>query len=189
MEASISFIVFCLFPVKHILWWSKNFVGIGQIIKRKGSFTVQFQLCIPSFVGCYASCCLCRQHFLIECLHAQLTWYNQNFQLLSLFLSSRTWNLNFSWFLQVFGEKSFEKFGKYFISMHFSDQHSGMHKKMLLFKFALPDANNMADISRLVALVPYYIDTIGRYKLSSQVNFIHTYIYVYILFRSKFTKF
>lgn len=71
---------------------------------------------------------------------------------------------------QVFGEKSFEKFGKYFISMHFSDQHSGMHKKMLLFKFALPDANNMADISRLVALVPYYIDTIGRYKLSSQAR-------------------
>ncbi|KAG7027691.1 hypothetical protein SDJN02_11706 [Cucurbita argyrosperma subsp. argyrosperma] len=71
---------------------------------------------------------------------------------------------------QVFGEKSFEKFGKYFISMHFSDQHPGMHKKMLLFKFALPDANNMADISRLVALVPYYIDAIGRYKLSSQAR-------------------
>ncbi|XP_022136553.1 uncharacterized protein At5g49945 [Momordica charantia] len=71
---------------------------------------------------------------------------------------------------QVFGEKSFEKFGKYFILMHFSDQLPGMHKKMLLFKFALPDANNMADISRLVALVPYYIDAIGRYKLSSQAR-------------------
>ena len=94
--------------------------------------------------------------------------------LLNIFISCRgMWNFNFNWFLQVFGEKSFEKFGKYFISMHFSDQHSGMHKKMLLFKFALPDANNMADISRLVALVPYYIDTVGRYKLSSQVNFIH----------------
>lgn len=57
--------------------------------------------------------------------------------------------------------------------MHFSDQLPGMHKKMLLFKFALPDANNMADISRLVALVPYYIDAIGRYKLSSQVKFIY----------------
>lgn len=53
--------------------------------------------------------------------------------------------------------------------MHFSDQLPGMHKKMLLFKFALPDANNMSDISHLVALVPYYIDVIGRYKLSSQV--------------------
>ncbi|KAG6652429.1 uncharacterized protein At5g49945 [Carya illinoinensis] len=71
---------------------------------------------------------------------------------------------------QVFGEKAFEKFGKYFISMHFSDQHPGTHKKMLLFKFALPDANNVGDMTRLVALVPYYIDLIGRYKLSSQAR-------------------
>lgn len=53
--------------------------------------------------------------------------------------------------------------------MHFSDQHVGTHKKMLVFKFALPDANHMADMTRLVALIPYYIDLIGRYKLSSQV--------------------
>uniref|UniRef100_A0A5B6YH25 Coiled-coil domain-containing protein 47 n=1 Tax=Davidia involucrata TaxID=16924 RepID=A0A5B6YH25_DAVIN len=71
---------------------------------------------------------------------------------------------------QVFGEKAFEKFGKGFISMHFSDQHLGTHKKMLMFKFALPDANHMADMTRLVALVPYYIDLIGRYKLSSQAQ-------------------
>ena len=71
--------------------------------------------------------------------------------------------------LQVFGDKAFEKYGKDFISMHFSDQHPGTHRKMLLFKFALPDANHMADMTRLVALVPYYIDLIGRYKLSSQV--------------------
>jgi len=71
--------------------------------------------------------------------------------------------------LQVFGEKAFEKYGKLFISMHFSDQQSGIHKKKLMFKFALPDANKMADMTRLVALVPYYIDLIGRYKLSSQV--------------------
>ncbi|KAG6736773.1 hypothetical protein POTOM_060333 [Populus tomentosa] len=67
---------------------------------------------------------------------------------------------------QVFGEKSFEKYGKGFISMHVSDQLPGTQKKMLLFKFALPDANNMADMTRLVALVPYYIDLVGRYKLS-----------------------
>lgn len=73
-------------------------------------------------------------------------------------------------YLQVFGDKAFEKFGKGFISMHFSDQHPGTHKKMLLFKFAIPDANNMADMNRLVALVPYYIDLIGRYKLSTQVG-------------------
>ncbi|KAL3538515.1 hypothetical protein ACH5RR_001881 [Cinchona calisaya] len=71
---------------------------------------------------------------------------------------------------QVFGDKAFEKFGKGFISMHFSDQHLGSHKKMLVLKFALPGANNMADMSRLVALVPYYIDVIGRYKLSSNAR-------------------
>lgn len=71
---------------------------------------------------------------------------------------------------QVFGDKSFEKYGKDFIWMHFSDQHPDKHKKMLLFKFALPDANHMADMTRLVALVPYYIDLIGRYKLSSQAR-------------------
>lgn len=71
---------------------------------------------------------------------------------------------------QVFGEKAFEKYGKLFISMHFSDQQSGIHKKKLMFKFALPGANNMADMTRLMALVPYYIDLIGRYKLSSQAR-------------------
>lgn len=58
--------------------------------------------------------------------------------------------------------------------MHFSDQHPGpTNKKMLLFKFALPDADSMADMTRLVALIPYYIDLIGRYKLSSQVGQLH----------------
>ncbi|KAD5317965.1 hypothetical protein R6Q59_033284 [Mikania micrantha] len=71
---------------------------------------------------------------------------------------------------QVFGEKAFEKFGKWFISMHFSDQQQSTHRKALVFKFALPDVNHMADITRLVALVPYYIDLIGRYKLSSQTR-------------------
>uniref|UniRef100_A0A1J3FGB1 DUF1682 domain-containing protein n=1 Tax=Noccaea caerulescens TaxID=107243 RepID=A0A1J3FGB1_NOCCA len=71
---------------------------------------------------------------------------------------------------QVFGDKSFEKFGKYFISMHFSDQHPGKHRKMLLFKFAIPDVKHMDDMVRLVALIPYYIDLIGRYKLSPQAR-------------------
>lgn len=53
--------------------------------------------------------------------------------------------------------------------MHFSDQHLSGHRKMLLFKFVLPDANNMADMTRLVALIPYYIDLVGRYKLGPQV--------------------
>ncbi|KAL0890970.1 hypothetical protein Bca101_014953 [Brassica carinata] len=72
--------------------------------------------------------------------------------------------------VEVFGDKSFEKFGKYFISMHFSDQHPGKHRKMLLFKFALPDASHMDDMVRLIALIPYYVDLIGRYKLSSQAR-------------------
>ncbi|PKA51717.1 Uncharacterized protein AXF42_Ash003084 [Apostasia shenzhenica] len=71
---------------------------------------------------------------------------------------------------QVFGEKAFDMFGKGFISLHFTDQHPGSRKKLLLLKFALPDANNMADMTRLVTLVPYYIDVIGRYKLSAQAR-------------------
>ncbi|KAI4296194.1 hypothetical protein L6164_036171 [Bauhinia variegata] len=71
---------------------------------------------------------------------------------------------------QVFGDKAFEKFGKNFISMHFSDQQQGIHKKVLSFKFVLPGPNKVAELTRLVALVPFYIDLIGRYKLSSQAR-------------------
>lgn len=68
------------------------------------------------------------------------------------------------------GEKAFKAFGKGFISMHFSDQYQGSPKKLLVFKFLLPDARNMADMTKLVTLIPYYIDLIGRYKLSPQVG-------------------
>ncbi|CAH2070583.1 unnamed protein product [Thlaspi arvense] len=71
---------------------------------------------------------------------------------------------------QVFGDKAMEKYRKNFMSMHISDQHPGKHKKMLLFKFSLPDAKHMDDIVRLVALIPYYIDLVGRYRLSSQAR-------------------
>ncbi|KAJ6835259.1 uncharacterized protein M6B38_123620 [Iris pallida] len=71
---------------------------------------------------------------------------------------------------QVCGKKAFEKLGKWFISLHLSDQQPGSHKKILTFKFALPGVKNMDDMARLVALVPYYIDLIGRYKLSSQAR-------------------
>ena len=63
-----------------------------------------------------------------------------------------------------------EKYGKNFMSMHISDQHPGKHRKMMLFKFSLPDAKYMDDIVRLVALIPYYIDLVGRYRLSTQVR-------------------
>ncbi|EMS68734.1 hypothetical protein TRIUR3_02209 [Triticum urartu] len=72
--------------------------------------------------------------------------------------------------LVVLGEKAFEKMGKWFISLHFSDQLAGSYKKVLSFKFVLPDANNMADMTKLVALVPFYIDLVGRYKLSSHAR-------------------
>ncbi|PHT41582.1 hypothetical protein CQW23_20436 [Capsicum baccatum] len=84
--------------------------------------------------------------------------------------NSDCWWSNATPVLKVFGDKAYEKFGKGFISMHLSDQHQGSHKKMLVFKFAIPDAKNMADMTRLVALVPYYIDLIGRYKLSSHAR-------------------
>ncbi|KFK26627.1 hypothetical protein AALP_AA8G273300 [Arabis alpina] len=71
---------------------------------------------------------------------------------------------------QVFGDKAMDKYGKNFISMHISDQHPGKHRKMLLFKFSLPDAKHMDDIVRLVTLIPYYIDLVGRYRLSSQAR-------------------
>ncbi|XP_020582817.1 uncharacterized protein At5g49945 [Phalaenopsis equestris] len=71
---------------------------------------------------------------------------------------------------QVLGEKAFDKVGKGFISFHFSDQHPGSRKKLLILKFALPGVNNMAEMTRLVNLVPYYIDLIGRYKPSSQAR-------------------
>lgn len=72
---------------------------------------------------------------------------------------------------QVFGERAFEKFGKGFVSMHFTDEFSlGTHKKILQFKFTLPSVNSMEDMSRLIALVPYYIDLLGRYKLSAQLR-------------------
>ncbi|KAK8921448.1 hypothetical protein KSP39_PZI019910 [Platanthera zijinensis] len=71
---------------------------------------------------------------------------------------------------QVFGVKAFEQTGKGFISLHFSDQHPGSRKNILFLKFALPGANHMPDMTRLVSLVPYYIDLIGRYKLSPQAR-------------------
>ncbi|KAI5077911.1 hypothetical protein GOP47_0007735 [Adiantum capillus-veneris] len=72
---------------------------------------------------------------------------------------------------QVFGEKAFERFGKHFVSMHFTDEFpSGAHKRILQFKFTLPSINSMGDMSRLIALVPYYIDLLGRYKLSTQLR-------------------
>lgn len=72
---------------------------------------------------------------------------------------------------QVFSEKAFEKYGRDFVSLHFTDQFPlGSHKKILQFKFTLPPASRMGDMSRLIVLVPYYIDLLGRYKLTAQLR-------------------
>lgn len=67
---------------------------------------------------------------------------------------------------QVFGEKAFKAFAPYFVSLHFSDQfpsESVLHKKVLQFTFYIP--KNLSEMKRLVALVPYFIDVMGRYKM------------------------
>jgi hypothetical protein len=69
---------------------------------------------------------------------------------------------------QVFGKKAFQTVAPYFVSLHFSDQQAvGLHKKLLQFKFLIPPAERMADMARLISIVPYFIDAIGRYKLSA----------------------
>lgn len=70
---------------------------------------------------------------------------------------------------QVFGEKVFHKHtAPYFRTLHFTDQNlSGAQKKVLRFKYALPDADHMADLARLMAVIPYLIDAVGRFKLGA----------------------
>lgn len=69
---------------------------------------------------------------------------------------------------QVFGEKAFQTYSPYFVSLHFSDQFPDVKQgQVLQFTFQIPPANKMAEMTRLIALVPHCIDLIGRYKLSS----------------------
>eukprot|EP00271_Cylindrocystis_brebissonii_P011871 TRINITY_DN29859_c0_g1_i1.p1 TRINITY_DN29859_c0_g1~~TRINITY_DN29859_c0_g1_i1.p1 ORF type:complete len:533 (+),score=90.73 TRINITY_DN29859_c0_g1_i1:32-1600(+) len=70
---------------------------------------------------------------------------------------------------QLFSEKVFDKnAASLFVSLHFSDQLvRGTHKKCLLFTFNLPPADRMADLTRLIAAIPVFIDNVGRFKLSS----------------------
>ncbi|KAG0594686.1 hypothetical protein M758_UG099700 [Ceratodon purpureus] len=68
---------------------------------------------------------------------------------------------------QVFGEKAFAAFAPYFISLHFSDQFpESKHKKVLQFTFVIPPLGNLSEMKRLIQLVPYFIDMVGRYKMS-----------------------
>eukprot|EP00899_Mesostigma_viride_P005533 jgi/Mesvir1/14981/Mv14643-RA.1 len=68
----------------------------------------------------------------------------------------------------VFGSKPFEKLAKYFLYLHFTDQGpEPENPRLLRFAFLLPPADKMDDISTLVKMVPHFIETIGRYKLSA----------------------
>ncbi|KAL3693394.1 hypothetical protein R1sor_007045 [Riccia sorocarpa] len=72
---------------------------------------------------------------------------------------------------QVFGEKAFEKFSSHFISLHFTDHNPyGAHKKILRFKFTIPSEDQMSEMTRLITTVIYFIDAVGRYKLSPQAR-------------------
>lgn len=69
---------------------------------------------------------------------------------------------------QVFGEKAFKAFAPYFVSLHFSDQFpESNQKKVLQFTFCIPALAKLSEMKRLVALVPYFIDVMGRYKMPS----------------------
>lgn len=69
---------------------------------------------------------------------------------------------------QVFGDKAFTPFAPYFVSLHFSDQFpESTHKKVLHFTFVIPPLDKLSEMKRLIALVPYFIDTMGRYKMGS----------------------
>ena len=64
---------------------------------------------------------------------------------------------------------AFEKFGKGLVTLHFSDQDLGVHK-VVLYKFVVPAAKNICFVTQLVALVPIYVDLIGRLKFVD-INF------------------
>ena len=69
---------------------------------------------------------------------------------------------------QVFGDKAFAALAPYFVSLHFSDQFpEAKHKKVLQFSLVIPPGNKLAEMKRLIALVPYCIDMMGRYKMGA----------------------
>ena len=60
---------------------------------------------------------------------------------------------------------------KYFRSMHFtSDNSENSHKRVLRFVFKLPSAGQMSSLSKLMDLVPLFIDIVGSYKLSPDLK-------------------
>lgn len=69
---------------------------------------------------------------------------------------------------QVFGDKAFKAYAPYFVSLHFSDQFpESKHKKVLQFTFNIPSLEKLTEMKHLIALVPYFIDIMGRYRMGS----------------------
>ncbi|CAI5522105.1 unnamed protein product [Closterium sp. Naga37s-1] len=73
---------------------------------------------------------------------------------------------------QLFGEKSFPKIAPLFRALHFTDQQptgAGAHRKVLRFSFLLP-RGGAAELAKLMASVPFFIDAVGKFRLSAQVR-------------------
>ncbi|GJP37201.1 hypothetical protein CLOM_g21635 [Closterium sp. NIES-68] len=78
---------------------------------------------------------------------------------------------------QLFGEKSYPKHAPLFRALHFTDQHptaAGAHRKVLRFSFLLPrggsPADRAAELAKLMASVPFFIDAVGKFRLSAQAK-------------------
>ncbi|CAI6003429.1 unnamed protein product [Closterium sp. NIES-64] len=73
---------------------------------------------------------------------------------------------------QLFGEKSFPKIAPLFRALHFTDQQptgAGAHRKVLRFSFLLP-RGGAAELAKLMASVPFFIDAVGKFRLSAQAK-------------------
>ncbi|CAI5458703.1 unnamed protein product [Closterium sp. Yama58-4] len=73
---------------------------------------------------------------------------------------------------QLFGEKSYPKIAPLFRALHFTDQQptgAGAHRKVLRFSFLLPQGG-AAELAKLMASVPFFIDAVGKFRLSAQAK-------------------
>ncbi len=76
-------------------------------------------------------------------------------------------------FVQIFGRAAFAAHGKYFRLLHFtSDQSYGPtdQRAVLRFSFALPPAESMQDLTRLLSSVAAFTDILGNYKPSPDMR-------------------
>lgn len=72
---------------------------------------------------------------------------------------------------QIFGEAAYDAVGKYFRYLHFTSEMVGAsHKNVLRFSFVLPPSKRMEEISKLMAMVPKFVDIVGTYRLSAEAR-------------------